>query len=209
MNRFVALSAVLLAFSTSVPAQEKQADSKSSTDAAAASQSKAAPAVKTRVLKVGSLKLHVPATWKDKKNASRMRLATVEIPPVAGDKDPAELSVFRFQGQDVQANIDRWINQFQADGRKDKTTRGKTRDGHGYYFVEVSGTFKKPDGPPIMQRTRNVPGYRLLGVILPVKGEGVYFFKLVGPDKTVAAQAKPFRDSFGADAKTEKPHGRA
>jgi hypothetical protein len=41
------------------------------------------------------------------------------------------------------------------------------------------------------------------GVMLTLKGSGNYFFKLTGPDKTVAAQADPFRASFGAKAAGE------
>ena len=77
-----------------------------------------------------------------------------------------------------------------------------------YYLAELSGTYKKPDGPPFLQRTKDAPGYRMLAVMIPAEG-GVYFLKLTGPDKTVAAQAKAFRRMFGADVKTEKPFGRS
>ncbi len=137
-----------------------------------------------------------------------MRAATLEIPAAKGDKEKGELAVFLFPAQDVNANLDRWVGKFRADGRKHKITRGKTVKKLDYYFVNVSGTYKKPDGPPMLQKTVDAPGYRLLGVILPDKGQGMYFLTLTGPDKTVAAQAKALRASFGAILKSEKVYGR-
>lgn len=172
--------------------------------------------VKTRVLKAASrnpqvkpLELKVPVTWKDVKSSSRMRAATVAIPPTKGDKEPAELAVFIFGAQSIDQNIDRWVGQFKADGRKSKITKGKRKadENKDYYMVELSGTFKKSIGPPIMQKTQDMPGYRMLGVLIPSK-TALYVLKLTGPDKTVAAQAKAFRTAIGGDVKTEKKHGR-
>ena len=58
----------------------------------------------------------VPSNWKNL-GARTMRVATYEAPAAAGDKDPAEIAVFYFgegQGGGVQANIDRWISQFEG-----------------------------------------------------------------------------------------------
>lgn len=152
----------------------------------------------------GGLKLNVPETWKSGKPSSRMRLAQFAIPPVKGDKEEGELAAFNFGfGGGAKANIDRWIGQFQSAEREVKVTAGEIKDGR-YYFVEITGTYNKPIGPPIGGQKKATPGSRMLGVILGVEDKGTYFLKMTGPDKTVAAQATALRKSFGADGKKEK-----
>ena len=218
----ICLTALLL---NPLQAQDTKTKAKGSgTKSAAGSQkkgsdSKNTAAVKTRVLKienkdqdgkvVSTLPLTVPATWKDipltaMQKRMAMRSATVQIPPVKGDKEAGELAVFRFRSQDINDNIGRWVGQFQPEGRKQKITKGQTAKKQDYYFVEVSGTFKKQDGPPMMRKTKDAPGFRMLAVILPVKGQGMYFLKLTGPDKTVMAQTKAMRQTIGGNLKTEK-----
>ena len=74
-----------------------------------------------------------------------------------------------------------------------------------YYLAEIAGTFKKPDGPPFLRKTKPAPGYRMLGAIVELDGKGVYFLKLTGPDATIKAEADAFRRSFGGDRESEKP----
>lgn len=152
----------------------------------------------------GGLVLKVPEAWKKEKPSSNFRLIQFSIPAAEGDKDSGELALFKFGGGggQVKANIDRWIGQFHADGRKAKVTQGQMDDGK-YYFVELSGTFNKPVGPPIQRRSEPTAGYRMLGVILGVES-GIYYFKMTGPDKTVAKEGTSLRVSFGADAEKEK-----
>jgi gluconolactonase len=161
--------------------------------------------VKTVKVEVkGGLVINVPETWKKEKPASTLRLAQFVIPQAEGDKEAGELALFNFGfGGGVKANIDRWIKQFHADDRKTKVTRGELKAGK-YYFVELSGTFNKSIGPPIQRRTEPREGYRMLGVILGIEEKGVYFFKMTGPDKTVAKEGTTLRASFGADGEKEE-----
>ena len=73
-------------------------------------------------------------------------------------------------------------------------------------LVDVTGTYNKPIGPPIQQKTKAMPAARMLGVILAVEKKGNYFLKVTGPQKTVSAAAKAFRNSFGAAASKEKEY---
>ena len=66
-------------------------------------------------------------------------------------------------------------------------------------LVEISGTYKKPIGPPIAGKTEDAPGSRALSVIIAVPEKGNYFLKLTGLDKTVAAQAKAKKRPTKAD----------
>lgn len=152
----------------------------------------------------GGLKLKVPENWKQSKPSSRLRLAQFAIPAAKGDDEDGELALFNFgMGGGARANIERWIGQFQAEEREVKVTEGAIETGK-YYFVEISGTYNKPIGPPIARQTRPAPGSRMLGVILGIEDQGVYFMKMTGANKTVAAQVTALRASYGADAKKEK-----
>lgn len=152
----------------------------------------------------GGLKLNVPENWKQSKPSSRLRLAQFAIPKMKGDSEDGELALFNFgAGGGAKANIDRWVGQFQATEREVKVKEGMLETGR-YFFVEISGIYNKPIGPPIARQTKAAPGSRMLGVILGIEDKGIYFFKMTGPDKTVAAQASALKKSFGADAKKEK-----
>lgn len=168
------------------------------------------PAAEAKEVKIEDITLKTPAGWKQEPPSNRLRLAQFKIPAVEGDKDPAELVVSSFAGGGggIDPNLERWVKQFQSDGRKVKITVGACPQGD-YYLSDISGTFNRPIGPPIAGRTEAVPGSRSLGVILVIaKGDGkeAYFLKLTGPEKTVAAAADGFRASFGGDAAKEKPY---
>ena len=99
-------------------------------------------------------------------------MAQFSIPAVEGDNEAAELAIFSFgAGGGIKANVDRWIGQFATEGRKAKTTSGKSKTGE-YVFVEIGGTYRKPVGPPVLRKTESMANARMLGVILAVEGEG-------------------------------------
>jgi len=121
-----------------------------------------------------------------------MRAATYIIPAAKGDSEGGECAVFVNLGGGVQANITRWIGQFdKTDGSPNQ--KSETINGLPVTTVDVSGTFK--GGGPMMgmgQSSAPKDGYRLLGAI--VEGpEGDVFFKLTGPAKTVAAAQDEFQ----------------
>ena len=137
-----------------------------------------------------------PSNWKSEAQRP-MRLATYTIPPATGDQGTAECGVYYFgpgQGGSVEANMDRWIGQFQQPGgksSKDAAKRGQ-RTVHGLKVttVDVSGAYTGMGGP-MVQSGAPMPGYRLLGAI--VEGpQGSVFFKFTGPAKTVAQNQPAF-----------------
>jgi len=159
----------------------------------------------TREVEVDRLKLAVPEAWKQEKPSNNLRLAQFSIAATEGDKDAAELTISPPIGGTVEANIARWIGQFDGEGRESKMTQGTVEQGD-YILVDLKGTYKKPMGPPILNKTTPVEGYKMLGVVFKAKSGGNYFFKLTGPEKTVAAQADALRTSFGAKAADEKEY---
>ena len=126
-----------------------------------------------------------------------MRAATYRVPAAAGDPEDGECAVFFFgpgQGGGVEANIDRWIGQFEQPDGKPSAERAKrqteTVDGIPVSLIDLSGTYK--GGGPSMGATAPKTGYRLLGAIATGPQAGI-FFKLTGPAKTVTAAEKEFR----------------
>jgi hypothetical protein len=148
-----------------------------------------------RAGQAGGLSWTAPADWRAG-GERPMRAATYSIPAAKGDAEPAELAVFFFganSGGGVEANVQRWIEQFQkADGTsaaKDAKVRKEKIAGLPATTLDLKGTYM---GGSMMGPSTPKPGYRLLGAIVEGPGGNV-FFKLTGPDRTVTAAEKPFR----------------
>ncbi len=160
-------------------------------------------------VEAGDLKLSIPATWKQQQPSNNLRLAQFSIPPVEDDKDAAELVISPPIGGTREANITRWVDQFEAAGRELVMTKGKCPQGE-YVLVQLSGTYKRSIGPPIRGKTEPAPGYKMHGVMLTVtkdgKNVGNYFLKLTGPAKTVAANDEALRASIAADKSKEEKY---
>ena len=163
-------------------------------------------AAETREEKVDDVVLRVPTAWKKESPKSKMRALQFSIPPVSEDSRPAELAVFNFRGGGtVNQNIERWIGQFDPQGRQTEIFAG-TIDGGRYWLADISGTYNQSVGPPILRKTESRPGSRVLAAIVVTKAGKVLYLKLAGPDKTVAGEAQRMREMFGADTASEKPY---
>jgi hypothetical protein len=145
-------------------------------------------------LEAAGLSFSAPAAWA-RQGDRPMRVATLLVPAVKGDAEGAELAIFYFgqgQGGATDANVQRWLGQFRrADGSpvqaSDARTKKESVGGLPVTHVDVKGTYA--GGGPMMGPATPKPGFRLLGVI--VEGpQGPLFFKLTGPEKTVASAEK-------------------
>jgi len=152
----------------------------------------------------GGLTFEAPASWKATKPASAMRRAQLDVAPVEGDSEPAQLIVFAFPGGagSVDDNVKRWQNGFKDEKGNPpkvdtKVVKGKNVDATR---VEIAGHYIAPVLPGSPQ-ANDKPNYRLLGGIVQTGGTG-YFLKMVGPDKTVRSAAKGF-DELLASMKAE------
>jgi hypothetical protein len=140
----------------------------------------------------------VPASW-TKGAGSSMRVATYEIPGAKG-AEAAECAVFYFgpgQGGGVDANVQRWARQFKESPTPHRETRmvGEVTA----TLVDISGTYLDPGGG-MMQSRGEKPGYQLLGAIVEAP-RGNVFFKLTGPQATVAAAKTTFDGLIGSVAR--------
>ena len=137
-----------------------------------------------------ALRYDPPDDWTEQVTESPMRVTAFRLPRVPGDAEDAELVVFYFGGSggSVEANLQRWIGQMeQPDGRSSfevTSTRGFDANGLMVTVLDVPGTYVAAVNPGSATRL-NKPNFRLLAAIVetPV---GPYFFKLIGPDRTVA-----------------------
>lgn len=142
----------------------------------------------------GGIKWTAPAKWKVGPER-QMRAATYFVPAASGDSEDGECGVFIGIGGTVQANLDRWVAQFeQPDGKaSDQIAKQKkeTINGLSVTTIDLTGTFTG-GGPTMGQGGGKKAGYRLLGAI--VEGaQGNIFFKFTGPAKTVAAAQNDFQ----------------
>ncbi|MDZ7362226.1 MAG: hypothetical protein ONB46_16130 [candidate division KSB1 bacterium] len=151
----------------------------------------------TQPLDLGVVTLQADAGWQTTAPTSMMRKAQFTLPRAAGDSEDAELVVFYFgadQGGSVEANLNRWYTQFsQPDGSASSEKATVTRevvDEMNLTTVDLSGTYVAPVMPGNDEQY-NKPNFRMLAAVLET-AQGPYFFKLVGPEKTVAKWAKSF-----------------
>lgn len=144
----------------------------------------------------GTLRFDPPEGWIVEDAASPMRLAQFTLPKADGDAEDAELVVFYFGGAggSVEANLERWTNQMlQPDGRASTdvaTTTSFLIDELPVTMLEVPGTFSAEVRPGSGMRYHK-PGFRMTAAVVETPA-GPYFFKLTGPDRTVARWADPF-----------------
>jgi hypothetical protein len=148
----------------------------------------------TKPMKVEELAFKVPEAWKSEPTKSAMRKAQLKVAPADGDADAAELLVFQFANRagTVEANVDRWEKMFADDeGKQAKSKSTKVKGANlGATRVEVAGRYIASVVPGSPERY-NKPGYHLLGAIVETDANA-YFFRLIGPEKTVKAATPAF-----------------
>jgi len=138
----------------------------------------------------------LPAGW-ILEEPRTMRVATYGIPATSGDAEGAECAVYYFgqnQGGGVDANLERWIGQFQPVTQSKRSTRQVS--GIAISLADASGTYTAHGGS-MNQPQGDKPGWRLLGAIAEGP-QGAVFFKLAGPAKTVAAASAGFDALVGS-----------
>lgn len=145
----------------------------------------------------GTLTFTAPPAWQSRPAASSMRIAEFVVPRAPGDPEDAEVIVYFFGGTggSVDANVQRWIGQFQraadapADGNRKSFAVGNLK----VTTVDVSGTYVAEVRPGSTER-HNKPNFRMRAAVVETPG-GPYFVKLTGPASTVAGAGAAF-DAF-------------
>jgi hypothetical protein len=132
---------------------------------------------------VAGVQWSVPKKWTPLADRP-MRVATYSIPSTERDAEGGECAVSFFgsgQGGNVQANIERWVGQFESAGTPEQSS--KTIHGIGVTTVKIAGAYLAPSGPMMMSAGKK-EDYMMLGAIVEAP-EGMVFFKCTGPSKTM------------------------
>lgn len=144
-----------------------------------------------------------PAGWKST-GTTDMRAATYPVAAAAGDTEGAECVVFFFgkgQGGTVEANMERWKNQFAGPDGKPPAAKVSKRTVNGLpvTLIDATGAYSGMGGPMVKQGAVK-QGYRLLGAVVEGPG-GNIFLKFTGPGKTVAANQGKFDQMLASFSK--------
>jgi hypothetical protein len=140
-------------------------------------------------IEVGGLTMPKPVTWVWTAPSMQFRALQYAVPALGVNAPAAELvfSVFLAgDGGPVDANLDRWANQFRAGTAAAEPKRSQsTVNGMQVSRVESMGDYMG------MGAAAPRPGYMQLGAIVQAPGRTV-FMKVVGPQATVESNRAAF-----------------
>ena len=183
------------ASATVAPAQVAAAAPALGTGAAAAAATQAGgypvsgPDGDQTKIEVGGLTMPKPVTWVWTVPSMQFRALQYAVPAEGVNSPAAELvfSVFPAgDGGPVDANLDRWSNQFRAGNAAAESKRSQsTVNGMQVSRVESVGDYMG------MGAAAPRPGYMQLGAIVQAPGRTV-FMKVVGPQATVESNRAAF-----------------
>jgi hypothetical protein len=126
-----------------------------------------------------------------------MRVVTYVVPAKDGSGEAGDCAISYFgsgQGGVVTANIDRWVGQFEPPLPPVQAVREV--NGIKVTTVQLGGTYIGMGGM-MAESSPKKEDYRLLGAIIEAP-EGMVFFKMTGPRKTVTEAEKEFDAMLGS-----------
>ena len=136
----------------------------------------------------GVFRATVPEGWAYSEPSSQMRVAEFALSGSEGGED-AELVVF-YMGEGgaggVQANLQRWIGQFESDAEPEVAEREVA--GMAVTTVDVSGRYVAPVTPGAAEM-HDEPNYRMIASIVETP-RGPFYFRMLGDADTLAAHAE-------------------
>jgi hypothetical protein len=196
MIRFITLTVILglLFFGCEKEVKEKKDQQSQSQDPHAGMGKPSNAEVKN----VGGIHWQIPSTWKYI-GSTELRVASYAIAPAQGDQDAGEfwISYLGPGGGDLNANVDRWRNQFEEVPKA--ATSNKTVNGLNVVIVKIEGTYNASMAPG-METAGKKSNTRLLAAVIEGP-QGPVFFKLIGPRKTVGAANGDFEALIASVAK--------
>lgn len=149
----------------------------------------AAPTSAARDRPSAELAWDAPASFRKVEHPSTMRKATYRAPAAEAGAEEPELAV-TVVGGSVDANVDRWVGQFDAPARETLTRSMRKVGPYDVTVVEMRGTFQ--GGGPMMGGPAGPrPGWALLAAVVPT-GDTSWFFKMTGPEAAVSAARADF-----------------
>lgn len=176
---------------------EPSAEPKAAASQAPADAKKQAPGV--------SVAYDAPKRWEKVPPKSGFRKDAYRVPKADGDEEDGDLSV-SVAGGSVDMNVDRWEKQFAAEegeapgGRSEKVAGDLKITLVERWGAYNGGAAMTPGKAGDAKAPAVKKGWGLLGAVVELpdaaqRGKGpkvLWFFKLVGPKKTVEAARKEF-----------------
>ncbi len=132
-------------------------------------------------LTVGEFTFTVSAPWVQGQNTGMMTKAVLNLPIEGGTALDAKFYDFGSASGGIEANIKRWIGQFE--GTPEVKKEELTLDGTKVVLLQATGTYL--DGAPMSPTKTPRPDFALYGAIVEGKDSNV-FIKLTGPKADVA-----------------------
>ena len=154
----------------------------------------------SQVQKSNNLNYTAASGWIRQQPSSSMRHDQYEIPGPKG-VEAATLAIFKGIGGSISSNIDRWKKQFVVppNGSDPDSVRKESKviNQIPVHIVAVQGTYLKPQMPMMMDGPKvELKNYALLAAIAETK-DGLWFFKITGPEKTVMMWQNDFDNFIG------------
>lgn len=139
-------------------------------------------------LTVGEFTFTLAKPWTQGQNTGMMTKAVINYPVEGGSPLEAKFYDFGSQSGGVDANVNRWISQF--DGKPEVKKEELEMGGTKVVLVTATGTYL--DGGPMSPTKTPRADYTLLGAIVVGKESSV-FIKLTGPKAPTAAAQASFK----------------
>ena len=154
----------------------------------------------SQVPKSNNLNYTAASGWIRQQPSSSMRHDQYELPGPKG-VEAATLAIFKGIGGSISSNIDRWKKQFVVppNGSDPDSVRKESKviNQIPVHIVAVQGTYLKPKMPMMMDGPKvELKNYALLAAIAETK-DGLWFFKITGPEKTVMMWQNDFDNFIG------------
>ena len=148
-----------------------------------------APATQPLDFTAGAFTFMRPVTWQWIPSTSAMRKAELRAENPGGRADVVFFHFGPGQGGSVQANVERWLGQFEEPVEAlNAQTAVEEAGGTRVTFLQAAGTYLA--GLPGQQPTPQ-PGFAMRGAILENPGGDVYV-RMTGPQAAVEAAAQEF-----------------
>lgn len=145
-------------------------------------------------VKAGEFTFKFAKPWQDITSGKPMRAAELKYDHTEEGYDDVECVFYYFgpgQGGGIDANIQRWVGQFDGEPKVERETA--EHKGHKVHYLYAIGTYMDAGaaGPFSGAPKTPKPNSMMLGAIVESE-QGAVFLKLVGPEKSVAK----IKDSF-------------
>jgi hypothetical protein len=147
-------------------------------------------------VKLDGIHSRAPGTWIQERSRGP-RIYQFRVPRAEGDAADAEVVVFYFgpgQGGSPHENIKRWKGMFEPPSGRSVDDVAHVEEfkvgNNEVTYLDIYGTYKFK-ARPIDTNVELKPGYRMLAAVFDTK-QAAYFFRMVGPEKTVSQHKQDF-----------------